>query len=350
MTPAARDAVSGGDSVVGAGSDIDTADRGAAQLKVVALGGGHGLFVALRALRRISTDVTAVVTVADDGGSSGRIRAQFGLLPPGDLRMALAALAGDDAQSATLAELFQHRLGGTGTLAGHPVGNLVLTGLLETVTGPVDAIDIAARSLNAVGRVLPMSEIALDLIATIESLDRDDPIRVRRIRGQSAIAGGLGRVRHIDVIPPDAPACPAAVDAVDTADVVVLGPGSWFTSVIPHLLVRGLADALRHTTATIVVALNLVPQPGETDGFSPADHLSVLREYCPGLTIAAVVADDDGRSDALLLDAVSAQFGARLVRRSLRAAGSADRHDPDALAGAFNDAISGVRPVRAAQT
>jgi uncharacterized cofD-like protein len=303
------------------------------------MGGGHGLFVALRALRQITDDITAVVTVADDGGSSGRIRREFDILPPGDLRMALAALAADDDQSQTWSTLFQHRLEGSGTLAGHPVGNIVLTGLLETMADPVEALDIVARFLRARGRVLPMSRVPLDLIATVESLDRDDPIKVRRIRGQSAIAGRLGRVLEIDVIPSDAAACPAAVEAVEAADVVVLGPGSWFTSVIPHLLVRGLARALSETSARIVVALNLVPQPGETAGFSSADHVSVLREYCPGLSIAAVVADD-ATSDLVGLGIATDEIGARLVTSALRASDSDDRHDATALAAALQTAIS----------
>ncbi len=305
--------------------------------RVVALGGGHGLYTALRALRQLTDDITAVVTVADDGGSSGRIRREFGILPPGDLRMALAALAGDDAASARWAQLYQHRLKGSGTLAGHPVGNIVLTGLLETVADPVEALELAARSLHVRGRVLPMSSVPLDLIATVESLDRDDPITVRRIRGQSAIAGRLGRVRAIDVLPADAPACPAAVEAITAADVVVLGPGSWFTSVLPHLLLRELNEALSATAARVIVALNLVPQPGETDGFSAADHIAVLRQYCPRLSIGAVIADDD-TGDLAGLGKTTAELGAQLVTSPLRAAHSDDRHDPDALAAALHEA------------
>ncbi len=305
--------------------------------RVVALGGGHGLYTALRALRQLTDDITAVVTVADDGGSSGRIRREFDILPPGDLRMALAALAGDDATSAQWAQLYQHRLKGSGTLAGHPVGNIVLTGLLETVADPVEALEIAGRSLHVRGRVLPMSSVPLDLIATVESLDRDDPITVRRIRGQSAIAGRLGRVRDIDVLPAGAPACPAAVEAIATADVVVLGPGSWFTSVLPHLLLPELNDALSATAARVIVALNLVPQPGETDGFSAADHIAVLRQYNPTLSIGAVIADDD-TGDLVGLGKTAAELGAQLVTRSLRAAHADDRHDPDALAAALREA------------
>ena len=270
-------------------------DRGP---RIVALGGGHGLFTMLTALRRLTNDLTAVVTVADDGGSSGRIRREFDVLPPGDLRMALVALSGRGPQDQQWAELYQHRLGGYGALAGHPVGNLVMTGLFEQIGDPVGALALLAQGLGAVGRVLPMSEVPLDLVATVEPHDRDDPVRGRRIRGQSAIASSPGRVRHIAIRPADAPACPIAVDAVRTADVVVLGPGSWFTSVLPHLLLPELARAMVETAGRVVVVLNLVPQPGETDGFSPAEHLRVLRRYCPDLRVDIVIADENRRSTA----------------------------------------------------
>ena len=179
-----------------------------------------------------------MVTVADDGGSSGRIRREMPVLPPGDLRMALAALAGDGARTQAMARLLQHRFGGTGVLAGHPVGNLVLTGLAEMHGGDtVRALDDLCQLLGAAGRVLPMADVPLDLVARVESVDPDDPARTRTIRGQVAIASTPGRVREILVSPPD-PRCPPAVlEAIAQADVVSLGPGSWYTSVLPHLLV-----------------------------------------------------------------------------------------------------------------
>lgn len=309
--------------------------------RTVALGGGHGLFASLRALRRLPGDLTAVVTVADDGGSSGRIRRELGVLPPGDLRMALAALAGEAEGEQAWAELYQHRFNGSGALAGHPVGNLVLTGLMEQLGDPVAALDRAAEVLGCVGRVLPMSPVPLDLVAEVEPTDRDDPVRGRRIRGQSAIATTPGRVRSVCVEPIGAPACRQAVEAVTAADAIVLGPGSWFTSVIPHLLVADLAAALAGTGARVVVTLNLVPQPGETDGFSPRDHLAVLRQYCPELPVAAVVVDDttlgDHRAD--LAEEVE-RWGARLVVGPLRAPDALDRHDPGALAVALAEALS----------
>ncbi|HZE48011.1 MAG TPA: uridine diphosphate-N-acetylglucosamine-binding protein YvcK, partial [Jatrophihabitantaceae bacterium] len=213
-------------------------------LRAVALGGGHGLYASLSALRLLTTDLTAVVTVADDGGSSGRIRRELGTLPPGDLRMALRALAGTSELDERWAELLQHRFGGSGALAGHAVGNLLLTGFLERYGDPVAALAQVASLVGAVGRVLPMSPVPLDLIAEVDRFDPDDPVRVRRIRGQSSIASTPGRVRSIRLLPTGAPACASAVDAVREADVVVLGPGSWFTSVIPHLLLHELGKAI----------------------------------------------------------------------------------------------------------
>lgn len=316
---------------------------------VVALGGGHGLFASLTALRELTDDLTAVVTVADDGGSSGRIRRELGVLPPGDLRMALVALAGRPPDAAPngwdpdWARLLQHRFGGFGALAGHPVGNLLLTGLLEEHDDPVVALAAAGRMIGATGRVLPMSLQPLDLVAEVVTVERDDPVRSRRIRGQSAIAATLGQVRDIRLVPPDAAVCPAAAQAVRDADAVVLGPGSWFTSVIPHVLLPGLGDALAATSARIIVALNLVPQAGETDGFSATQHLQVLEHYAPAIRLDAVIADVDAVTDAAELAAHCGGRGAELVLEAVAAEGNPDRHDPRRLAAA----LASVLPVRA---
>ena len=175
--------------------------------------------------------------------------------------------------------MLQHRIGGAGVLAGHPVGNLLLTGLMELHDDAVMALDAVAELIGARGRVLPMSPRPLDLMADVVSVDPDDPVRFRRIRGQSAIAATSGRVTSVRLLPEDAPACPEAVHAILRADAVILGPGSWFTSVIPHLLVRELAAALTTTDALMITVLNLEPQVGETDEFSPEEHLRVLHEH-----------------------------------------------------------------------
>ena len=317
-------------------------------LRMVALGGGHGLHASLTALRRLTTDLTAVVTVADDGGSSGRIRRELKVLPPGDLRMAIAALAGEGAEHAEWADLLQHRLGGHGVLAGHPVGNLMLTAMLERDTDPERALARLAGLVGAVGRVLPMSPIPLDLVAEADRFDPDDPDRTRMIRGQSSIAATPGRVRAVSLLPPGAPACATAVDAVREADVVVLGPGSWFTSVIPHLLLRELGTALSATSARVFVILNLVPQVGETDDYEPHQLLDLLQEHAApfgGLKIDAVLADSDSVLDPEQLDRHVRMIGARLVVSRLAAENSPERHDPARLSAAIRSAVED-RPER----
>ncbi|HVE95720.1 MAG TPA: uridine diphosphate-N-acetylglucosamine-binding protein YvcK [Pseudonocardiaceae bacterium] len=304
-------------------------------MKAVALGGGHGLYATLLALRAITEDVTAVVTVADDGGSSGRLRRELGLLPPGDLRMALTALAAADGGGARWRQVFQHRFGGSGALAGHAVGNLVLAGLLEVCGDPVAALDEACRLLGVTGRVLPMAAEPLDIEADVAGLDSDSDA-LRRIRGQVAVATTPGRVQRVWLRPQRPQACAEAVRAVAEADVVVLGPGSWFTSVLPHLLVPDLADALVGTVARRIVVLNLVPQPGETAGFSPEQHLTVLSGHAPsGFTVHAVLADIDTVAVPARLHRCAEALGGHAYLDRVADDGSADRHDPVALAAAL---------------
>ncbi|GAB1512924.1 gluconeogenesis factor YvcK family protein [Actinophytocola sp. KF-1] len=321
-------------------------------MKAVALGGGRGLHATLSALRRLTPDVTAVVTVADDGGSSGRLRRELGLLPPGDLRKALAALAGEDAENSLWSTVFQHRFGGTGALAGHAVGNLVLAALLELLDDPVTALDEAARLLGVHGRVLPMCTEPLDIEADVVGLD-EDPAAVRRIRGQVAVATTPGQVQRIRLYPAGEPgevpkACPAAVAAVHDADVVLLGPGSWFTSVLPHLLVPELHEALIDTAASRIVVLNLVPQPGETAGFSPERHLDVLCEHAPRLRVDAVIADADSVPTPDRLRRAAESLGARLRLDAIASAGARERHDPAGLAESLRGAFEAVRSAREA--
>jgi uncharacterized cofD-like protein len=305
----------------------------------VALGGGHGLAASLAALRELTPHLTAVVTVADDGGSSGRLRRELGAVPPGDLRMALAALAGADEWGRTWARLLQHRFGGTGALRGHPVGNLLLAGLAETLGDPVAALDTVAGMVRAVGRVLPMSPQPLEIAADVVGLDDADPERVCRIRGQVAVATTVGRVVSVALVPPAPPACAEAVAAIAAADLVVLGPGSWFTSVLPHLLVPDLLAALAGTRAKRVVALNLAAQPGETDGFSPQQHLEVLAAHAPGLRVDAVVADTDAVADTRGLMSSVRALGARLLLAPVAAGDGTPRHDPRRLAAAYRQVL-----------
>ncbi|MGO8780483.1 MAG: gluconeogenesis factor YvcK family protein, partial [Rhodomicrobium sp.] len=246
--------------------------EGSPALKAVALGGGHGLYASLSALRRVISEVTAIVTVADDGGSSGRLRRELGVLPPGDLRMALAALCGDDEWGQTCQRLVQHRFTSEGELHGHAAGNLLIVALWELMDDPVRALDWMGRLLGAHGRVLPMAAVPLDIEAEVELNGA-----TATVRGQVACALTSGQVRAISLIPSDPPVPLEAIQAIHGADWVVFGPGSWFTSVLPHLKVPELAKALHATKARRLVILNLAPQAGETAGFSPQKHLEVLR-------------------------------------------------------------------------
>jgi uncharacterized cofD-like protein len=306
-------------------------------LRVTALGGGHGLHATLSALRLLTEDVTAVVTVADDGGSSGRLRRELGQLPPGDLRMAVTALAADDEHGRRWRALVQHRFGGTGALAGHAVGNLLIAGLMDTLGDPVAALDTVGALLGVRGRVLPMACEPLVIEADVSGLGAD-PGRTHRIRGQVAVASTPGRVERVHLLPADPTACPEALAAVRDADAVVLGPGSWFSSVIPHLLVPALRDALVATPARRVVVLNLAPEPGETAGFSPEQHLAVLAEHAPALRFDAVIADVTAVPvPELLLEAAAALLtpGGTVHLAPVAADPVEPRHDPAALATAL---------------
>lgn len=306
----------------------------------------------LTALRRMTPDLTAVVTVADDGGSSGRLRRELGLLPPGDLRQALSALAGAE-DGALWADVFQHRFHGDGALAGHAVGNLLLSGLFEVLGNPVAALDEAAELLGISGRVLPMSVAPLEIEAEVAGLDdgNSNPGRdagLSTIRGQVAVASTPGRVRRISLHTSGGHdqrpvGCPESVAAVRDADVVVLGPGSWFTSVLVHLLVPELHDALVETAATKVVLLNLVPQPGETADFSPERHLEVLAEHAPELRADAVVADRESVPAPARLHRAAAALGGTAFLGDVAEAGSGGRHDPAALAAVVREALHTTR-------
>jgi uncharacterized cofD-like protein len=310
--------------------------------KVAALGGGHGLFASLSALRRVTRQLTAIVTVADDGGSSGKLRRQFGVLPPGDLRMALAALCGDDEWGTTWSRVVQHRFAGDAGLGGHAVGNVLIVALWELLGDSVQGLDWVGRLLGAHGRVLPMASVPLDLVAEVEGADPARPHVMSTVRGQVACASTTGRVRSVSLVPRDPPACPEAVTAIQDADWVVFGPGSWFTSVLPHILVPGLARALITTGARRMVVLNLAAQPGETEGFSPQTHLEVLADHAPQLRVDVVLADrGTAGSAATELDKAAGLLGGRLVLADLAMRDGSPRHDPRQLAGAFAQIFEG---------
>jgi uncharacterized cofD-like protein len=323
----------------------DAADGWARAVSVVAFGGGHGLHASLSALRILLEEVTvdeltAIVTVADNGGSSGRLRGEFGVLPPGDLRMALAALCGRDDWGITWANVLQHRFAGDGEMNGHNLGNLLIVGLWELLGDHVAALDWVGKLLGARGRVLPMALVPMDIRAEVRGLDPAAPDRLTSVTGQVEVATTDGIIDSIAIEPADPPASPDALAAIAAADWVVIGPGSWFTSVIPHLMVPALRKALVTTPARVIVVLNLAEQAGETQGFAPADHLGVLAEHAPDLKVHTVLADSSMEGLDALREMTDA-MGAQLVVEDIAMADGSPRHDPVLLAAAFQRILAG---------
>lgn len=332
----------------------DTAGRAArgrlAGPKVVALGGGHGLAASLSALRRMAGRLTAVVTVADDGGSSGRLREELGVLPPGDLRMALAALCGDDDWGRTWARVLQHRFLSGGELHNHAAGNLLIVALWELLGGHVEGLDWVGRLLGAQGRVLPMSLVPLTIEALVgrPATEPGAPREVFTVSGQHAVATTDGDIVAVGLVPENPPACPEALEAIADADWVVLGPGSWFSSVVPHLLVPEIRDALVTTPARRAVTLNLSEEGGETTGFTPEMHLEVLGAYAPDLRLDLVIAERRSCRDEKLLRRIAGEMGAELVVAEVAKSDGTAQHDPVRLGQAYASTLGsgGIGPWR----
>lgn len=321
-------------------------------LKVTALGGGHGLFATLSALRLIAGELTAVVTVADDGGSSGVIRNEMNVLPPGDLRMALAALCDDTDWGRTWRDTMQHRFkttasnGDPGTLDNHALGNLLIVALWELLGDPVDGLTWAGALLGARGVVLPMSTTPMTISGTVLGSDDDGQLTRRTVTGQAALAklAAQGRVSHIELSPPDAPATPQALEAIELTDWVVLGPGSWYTSVLPHLLLAQQRHALAQTTAKRCLVMNLQPSTTETQGMTPAEHLTVLQYYAPEIRVDVIIADPTVVTDEhqpAFCEAAE-QLGATVVFSKVKDEHRPNVHDPLRLAVAFSEAFDTI--------
>lgn len=305
---------------------------------VVSLGGGHGLAASLSALKYLTSNLTAVVTVADNGGSSGRLRDELGVLPPGDLRMALAALCSDNEWGRTWADVLQHRFTSDGGLHQHAVGNLLIVALWDLLGDHVAGLDLVGRLLGSQGRVLPMSAVPLDIEADVRMFDAPDTLTKVRGQAEVAVVEG-GDVVSVRLQPADPPACPEAIEAIDTADWVVIGPGSWFTSVIPNLLVPDIRAALHRTAAQRVLVLNLCDQPGETAGFTPTDHLQVLAAHAPELSLDFILADTGVADPAGELEAAAKAIGAQLVVADVASDAQPQVHDSLLLAAAFRQII-----------
>ena len=282
----------------------------------MALGGGHGLATALRAIRRYAGSITAVVSVADDGGSSGRLRRDLGVPPPGDIRRCLVALAGDDR---VWSDAFEYRFR-EGELEGHALGNLILVGLTETLGSFPAALDEAGRLLGAVGRVLP---------ATVEPVTLKAELADSEVEGQVAVANSHG-IRRIELVPADAVATPAAVEAIAAADQIVYAPGSLYTSVMPVLCVPELRSAVASTRARVVQVGNLRPQAPETTGLDADAHLEAVLAHGARVDVFLYQAEGDLGADPDRIRALGVEPVAAAVARPDGLA-----HDPRQLAKAL---------------
>ncbi len=297
-------------------------------LRAVALGGGHGLAVTLQALRQLPVSITGIVGVGDDGGSSGRIRDELKVVPPGDLRMALAALCGDDPWGQTWSRVMQHRFEGTGHLAGHSVGNLLIAALWEETGDLVAGLEWAGALLRTAGRVLPAAREPVELVAEV-STERG----VEHLRGQVSIATSRFPVRRLRMEPAEPQPCPEAIAAIEEADLVVLGPGSWFTSVLPHVVVPSIRQALCSTRALRILVVNVSAQRGETTGYTAASYVRAFAEHAPDVPLDAVIIDRGStvdRSD--LLECLTETY---VHQADLRDPDDPNRHEPERLAAAL---------------
>ncbi|MBI2332551.1 MAG: YvcK family protein [Chloroflexi bacterium] len=259
--------------------------------RIVAIGGGHGLSTLLRGLKTRTRNLTAVVTVADDGGSSGRLRESFGILPPGDIRNCLAALSNDEAM---LTQLFQYRFSGSPDLDGHSFGNLFITALADITGSFESAVVESGRVLSVNGRVLPSTLHNVKLVASMELPHTLNEVRVE---GESKIPEMAGRVRRVWLEPDDAPAFPPVIKELLTADVIVVGPGSLYTSILPNLLVRDLLDGLHASRALKVYVCNIATQAGETDSFTCYDHVRALEGHVGDSLFDVILCNDNYEGD-----------------------------------------------------
>jgi uncharacterized cofD-like protein len=303
-------------------------------LKVAALGGGHGLAATLKALRSITSDITAIVTVADNGGSSGRLREEFPIVPPGDLRMALAALCADDDWGRNWAEIMQYRFTSDGPLDGHAVGNLLLAALWDRDGDVVAGLDQVGSLLKVVGRVLPMTAEPLAIDATFTHHGE-----VFEARGQVAVATTPGRLQSLRLSPENPEVRSEVISAIGEADWITMGPGSWFSSVLPHLLVPELRDAIIASPARKILLLNLDANKedsgeGEFAGYSPREHCEILYQYAPELHFDLVVADSHQGDLSELRDLLAKKESA-FFEGDLREPSAHFHHSEEKLASAF---------------
>jgi len=302
--------------------------------RIVSLGGGTGLSSLLRGLKKCDADLSAIVTVTDDGGSSGRLREELGVLPPGDIRNCMIALSEDEH---LMSRLFRFRFNSDGSLHNHSFGNLFLTAMAGVTGDFAEAVHLTSEVLAIKGVIYPLTNSNVSLNAELE----DGSI----VRGETRITGSNQRIRRVYLNPADARALPNALKAIGTADVITIGPGSLYTSLIPNLLVKEVVAAIHDSPATKIYIQNIMTQPGETVGYSAADHVKALSDHCDGLMFPNILVNNREPSSSILkkYDAERAALvdidkdrlralQLNIVERDLLAEDGVVRHDPDRLA------------------
>lgn len=302
-------------------------------LKIVCLGGGHGLAATLGAIRTITNQVTAVVTVADNGGSSGRLRAEFNSLPPGDLRMALAALCGDDDWGKSWAQIMQYRFTSDGEMDNHAIGNLLLTALWDRDGDPVRGLDRVGQLLKVVGRVLPMALDPLDIEGKFATKSG-----VKLVRGQVEVSQENGDVSDLKLIPSKPRPTPEALIALKEADWITIGPGSWLSSVMPHFLLEAQSEQIKNSKAKKIMIFNL-PDKHKSDefsGFSLEAHLQLVLNHIPDLEIDVALIDKSLAGLEPRFTSLVAACGGEVIDFDLADKSQTFHHDKEKLVFAFS--------------
>jgi uncharacterized cofD-like protein len=307
--------------------------------KVVALGGGHGLAATLSALRALTNEITAIVTVADNGGSSGLLRDEFKTLPPGDLRMALAALCSDDDWGRNWAQILQYRFTSSGPMNSHAVGNLLLTALWDRDGDAVAGIAQVGDLLKIIGRVLPMALDPLDIEGTFLQNGVAEVVR-----GQVEVALAKGELQALCLIPENPRATPEALSAIEDADWITIGPGSWFSSVMPHFLLKEQAAAISSSKAKKIIVLNLPEniKEGEFAGSSAQKHLELVLTHTPALKIDFAIADEAIVAQGTGLSDYVASLGGKLISADVGKLPGGNQHDVAKMSRTFSHIFEGT--------
>ena len=302
--------------------------------KIVSIGGGTGLSTLLRGLKKFRADLSVIVTVTDDGGSSGRLREELGVLPPGDIRNCMIALSEDEH---LMSRLFRFRFNSEGGLHNHSFGNLFLTAMAGVTSDFAEAVRLTSEVLAIKGVIYPSTNSNVQLCAELEDGSK--------VRGETRITASRKRIRRVRLDPADAHPLPDALDAILAADLITIGPGSLYTSLIPNMLVNEMINSIRASRATKIYIQNIMTQPGETDRYSASEHVEALAEHCGGILFPNVLLNN-GRPSPEILRKYTAEHAAlvatdrdrlrslnlRLVERDLLAEDGVIRHDPDRVA------------------